>query len=201
MFLTARSSQQREREEINKSTSNDLPSKHKQTQCCVLCYFLRWDRASSEGSHWWPISSGSNLVMHQIVFSQTTKWLHYLMRYLLIKAPRNQPVLCFQHGPFYSKKGGRLEGMGKLKSFTSQFFFYLKFLSLKSQGGKKRLKFCFDMFNIFFSCYTKHKSRHISWVPGDVLIRAVQWLSQSLSASQDKCVSFLYSDNIQNSFF
>lgn len=43
------------REEIKKSTSKDLPSKHKQTQRCVLCDFLRWDGASSEGSYWWPI--------------------------------------------------------------------------------------------------------------------------------------------------
>lgn len=81
------------REEINKSTSNDLPSKHKQTQHCVLCYFLRWDSASSEGSHWWPISSGSNLVMHQTVFSQTTKWPHYLMRCCLIKTLGTCPLL------------------------------------------------------------------------------------------------------------
>lgn len=40
-----------------------------------------------------------------------------------------------------------MEDMGKLKTFASQFFFDLKFLSLKNQGGKKRLKFCFYIFN------------------------------------------------------
>lgn len=173
------------REEIKKSTSKDLPSKQKQTQRCVLCYFLRWDEASSEGSYWWPISSGSNLVTHQTVFSQTTKWLHYFMGYLLINTLGARPLLPTWSLPLFymlPKKGGRMEDMGKLKTFACQFFFDLKFLSLKNQGEKKRLKFWFDIFN-FSSAATQNIKADISWVPGDVLIYAVQCLSQDLSAS------------------